>query len=210
MKASRLIHTGTLVVLCAIGSANTPAQQPAAGTPRPPAVVVPAGKPTVFLWPNGAPGSEARKDEQKPSRARRSSTSIILRYRVPATQGDQHRRRHDRRSRRRAHEPVDHARGFNPAQALADKGIAAFVLKNRLQSSGTSSTSKGSPTCSAPSRSVRSRAAEWGVDPNRIGAARILCRRRAGRAGRDSERSRASQTRPIRSSASARVRTSRC
>src|SRR4051794_40746172 len=26
-------------------------------------VVVPPGKPTVILWPNGAPGSEARKDE---------------------------------------------------------------------------------------------------------------------------------------------------
>ena len=53
-------RTPFLFLLCAIGSANTPAQQPA---PRPPAVVVPAGKPTVFLWPSGAPGSEARKDE---------------------------------------------------------------------------------------------------------------------------------------------------
>ncbi|HUP38649.1 MAG TPA: hypothetical protein VM115_00905 [Vicinamibacterales bacterium] len=38
------------------------AQQPSAGTAKP-TVVVPAGKPTVLLWPNGAPGSEARKDE---------------------------------------------------------------------------------------------------------------------------------------------------
>ncbi|HET9468699.1 MAG TPA: hypothetical protein VFO48_09815 [Vicinamibacterales bacterium] len=44
----------------------TAAQQQRGGgadAPRPPAVVVPAGRPTVFLWPNGAPGSEARKDE---------------------------------------------------------------------------------------------------------------------------------------------------
>src|SRR5690349_6366005 len=63
-----------LLALGAIGSGQAqtpaaPAQPPGAatgagrGAPPAPAVVVPPGKPTVILWPNGAPGSEARHDE---------------------------------------------------------------------------------------------------------------------------------------------------
>ena len=60
--------------------------------------------------------------------------------------------------------------GFNPAQALAEKGIAAFVLKNRLQSSGYVFDVEGLADMQRAVRVVRSRAAEWGIDPNRIGA----------------------------------------
>ena len=53
---------------------------------------------------------------------------------------------------------------------LADKGIAAFVLKNRLQSSGYKFDVEGLADMQRAIRVVRSRAAEWGVDPNKIGA----------------------------------------
>ena len=98
--------------------------------------------------------------------------------------------------------------GFNPAQALAEKGIAAFVLKNRLQSSGYKFDVEGLADMQRAIRVVRSRAAEWGVDPNRL-ASRFLGRWRAGGAGRASERSRTSRTQPIRSSGSAHARISR-
>jgi acetyl esterase/lipase len=60
--------------------------------------------------------------------------------------------------------------GFNPAQVLAEKGIAAFVLKNRLQSSGYKFDVEGLADMQRAIKVVRSRAAEWGVDPNKIGA----------------------------------------
>ena len=45
------------------------AQAPTAPAPKPPAVVIPPGHPTIVLWPNGAPGSEARKDEPETIKA---------------------------------------------------------------------------------------------------------------------------------------------
>src|SRR5687767_9365732 len=59
------LQQATLILLLVTGvSRHTPAQQPASGpATAKPTVVVPPGKPTVFLWPNGAPGSETRKDE---------------------------------------------------------------------------------------------------------------------------------------------------
>ena len=140
------------------------------GTAKP-AVVVPAGRPTVFLWPNGAPGSEARKDEPEaikgetivnvhnpsiivflPRKAINTGVGMIV------APGGGH------SSLWIMHE------GFNPAQALAEKGIAAFVLKNRLQSSGYKFDVEGLADMQRAIRVVRSRSAEWGVDPNKIGA----------------------------------------
>lgn len=150
---------------------------PAAGTSRlparqasPPTVVVPPGAPTVVLWPNGAPGSEARKDEAEqvkgetvlnvhnpsvlvflPRKENTTGVGLIL------APGGGH------TSLWIMHE------GFNPAQALAQKGIATFVLKNRLQSSGYKFDVEGLADMQRAIRVVRTRAAEWGVDPNRIG-----------------------------------------
>ena len=61
--------------------------------------------------------------------------------------------------------------GVNPALALNEKGIAVFVLKNRLQSSGYTFDVEGLADMQRAIRTVRSRAAEWGVDPAKIGAA---------------------------------------
>jgi acetyl esterase/lipase len=127
--------------------------------------------PTVFLWPNGAPGSEARKDEAEGIKGEtvvnvhNPSIIVFLPRKEIATgvgiivaPGGGH------SSLWIMHE------GFNPAQVLADKGIAAFVLKNRLQSSGYKFDVEGLADMQRAIKVVRSRAAEWGVDPNKIGA----------------------------------------
>jgi endo-1,4-beta-xylanase len=132
--------------------------------------VTPAGKPTVVLWPNGAPGSEARKDEAEQIKGEtivnihNPSMIVFLPRKEISTgvgliiaPGGGH------SSLWIVHE------GFNPAQALADKGIAAFVLKNRLQSSGYKFDVEGLADMQRAVRTVRSRAAEWGVDPAKIG-----------------------------------------
>src|SRR4051812_23496258 len=71
MKVSKFALLAAVVTadIVSILAARVPAQQtttpPAAGRSgaAPATVIVPPGKPTVFLWPNGAPGSEARRNE---------------------------------------------------------------------------------------------------------------------------------------------------
>ncbi len=164
-----------------IGSQSTFAQQPSTApdsAPRGgggrggPPVVVPAGKPTVFLWPKGAPGSEARKDEAEVVKGETivnvHNPSIIVflpRKEINTGVGMIVAPGGGHSSLWIMHE------GFNPAQVLVEKGIAAFVLKNRLQSSGYKFDVEGLADMQRAIRVVRSRAAEWGVDPNKIGAA---------------------------------------
>ncbi|HMJ64174.1 MAG TPA: alpha/beta hydrolase [Candidatus Binatia bacterium] len=66
---------------------------------------------------------------------------------------------------------IDHE-GYNVAQWLSDQGIAAFVLKYRLARE-TNSTYKIQEHALADTqraiRLVRSRAAEWNIDPQRVG-----------------------------------------
>ena len=125
-----------LVLLVASMASHSLAQQAQPAGQTAATVVVPPGKPTVFLWPNGAPGSESRKDEperiQGETIVNVHNPSIIVFLPPKATStgvgmivapGGGH------TSLWIMHE------GFNPAQALAAKGIAAFVLKNRLESS---------------------------------------------------------------------------
>jgi endo-1,4-beta-xylanase len=61
--------------------------------------------------------------------------------------------------------------GVHPAAALNQQGIAVFVLKNRLQTSGYRFDVEGLADMQRAIRTVRSRAAEFGVDPAKIGAA---------------------------------------
>jgi endo-1,4-beta-xylanase len=145
------------------------AAQPTGQSPAP-AVVVPPGKPTVVLWPNGAPGSEARKDEPEQIKGETvlnvHNPSIVVflpRKEINTGVGLIVAPGGGHSSLWIVHE------GFNPAQALADQGIAAFVLKNRLQSSGYKFDVEGLADMQRAVRVVRSRAAEWGVDPAKIG-----------------------------------------
>jgi endo-1,4-beta-xylanase len=135
-------------------------------------------RPEVPLWPNGAPGFEGRKDEKEvrtvqksgeykvtnvhnptltvflPSKDKATGTAVVL------APGGGHRELW-----------VLHE-GENVAKWLNEHGIAAFVLKYRL------AREKGSPyklpdhalqDGQRAIRLVRSRAKEWGVNPDRVG-----------------------------------------
>jgi acetyl esterase/lipase len=63
--------------------------------------------------------------------------------------------------------------GYNVAEALRARGIAAFVLKHRLAREAGSTYKIEVESFADTERAVRlirSRSAEWGIDPNRIGA----------------------------------------
>lgn len=127
----------------------------------------------VPLWPNGAPGSEARRHEAEvardywvknihdpsvtvylPAPERATGAAVVV---VP---GGGHR------------ELVFKAEGEEPAEFLSGLGVAAFALKYRL------AREPGSPYAIEREaradvyralRLVRSRAGEWHVDPARVG-----------------------------------------
>jgi acetyl esterase/lipase len=138
-----------------------------------------AAHPAVPLWPAGAPGSEARKAE--PEKMAGSSVSNIhfptlTVYLPPKEQatgaavivapGGGH-----------ANLAIQHE-GWNVAQWLAEHGIAAFVLKYRLAKDNANPAGQPQPytvdrdalaDAQRAFRLVRSRAAEWGVNPKAIG-----------------------------------------
>ena len=131
----------------------------------------------VLLWPNGAPGSEGKTADETvrvnengehivsavhrpsitlylPSKDRATAAAVII---VP---GGGHRELW-----------MDHE-GFSVAGWLSEHGVAAFVLKYRLAREGGSTyTIEGTSLADLQRavRLVRSRASEWGVDPQRIG-----------------------------------------
>jgi acetyl esterase/lipase len=127
----------------------------------------------IPLWPNGAPGFESRRNEATIAKdywirnIHNPSVAVFLPPSEKATgaavvicPGGGHR------------ELVFKAEGEEPARYLNSIGVAAFVLKYRL------SREEGSPYSlqkhpredgQRAMRLVRSRAAEWGLDPNRIG-----------------------------------------
>jgi len=133
---------------------------------------MPSQPQVIHLWPNGAPGFENRRAEPEmaqsywvrnvhnpsltvflPPKERATGVAIVV---VP---GGGHR------------ELVFNAEGRDPAIYLSKLGIAAFALKYRL------SREPGSPYTIDDARQdvvramrlVRSRAAEWNIDPNRVG-----------------------------------------
>jgi acetyl esterase/lipase len=128
---------------------------------------------TVPLWPNGAPGSEARRAEPETARdywvanvhnpsltiyaadpKHRNGAAIVV---IP---GGAHKML------------VYEGEGVKAALALNRYGIAAFVLKYRLaREPGSTYTIEGTAAGDARRavRWVRAHAAEYGVDPNRVG-----------------------------------------
>ncbi len=135
--------------------------------------------PVIPLWPAGAPGSEARKNEPEkvvgqnvsnvhfptliaylPAPGRGTGCAVIV------CPGGGHRNL------------VLQKEGTDIARWLADHGLAAFVLKYRL--ARDAATPSGTPQpytverdaladAQRAIRLVRHRAAEWDVDPARIG-----------------------------------------
>ena len=167
--------------------------QPGNTTPGGPAVpTAPATESphpaSIPLWPEGAPGSEARKDEPENISYRQEADIVFpIVYNIhnpsitpflPASDkatgcavivapGGGH-----------MFHTIDRE-GYDVARWLADHGIAAFVLKYRL-ARDAANTAAGKPqpykTDNEPRadalravRLIRSRAAEWHVKPDRIG-----------------------------------------
>jgi len=135
-----------LLVACAGGAA---AQQP----PAPPLLQDPQ---TILLWPSGAPGALGQEDRDKPA---------ITIYMPPNTTG-----------------PLTaviiapggsytrlsmNLEGRAPANYLNTLGIAAFVLRYRLGPAYHHPIELGDMQRAI--RTVRSRAAEWHIAPDRIG-----------------------------------------
>ena len=135
--------------------------------------------PVVPLWLNGAPGSEARKDE--PEKKSGSNVNNVhfptLTVYLPAKEkatgaavvvcpGGGH-----------SNLAIQHE-GYNVAQWLADHGIAAFILKYRLARDAANPPGTPQPytverdalaDAQRAIRLVRSRAAEWSIRPNAVG-----------------------------------------
>ena len=131
----------------------------------------------LTLWPNGAPGSEGKAGLEKVrvtdggdhvvSSIHRPSITPYLPARSTATgaaiivaPGGGHRELW-----------IDHE-GYNVAQWLRERGIAAFVLKYRLaREEGSTYTIEGNALADIQRaiRVVRSSAAQWGLDTARIG-----------------------------------------
>jgi acetyl esterase/lipase len=131
----------------------------------------------VLLWPNGAPGALAAGGEESVrttdqgervvSNVHAPSLTVYLpkpgglKPAVIVVPGGGHRELW-----------TDHE-GHNVARFLADNGIAAFVLKYRLARAPGSSygiETHALDDLKRAIRSVRSRAAEWSVDPAKVGA----------------------------------------
>jgi acetyl esterase/lipase len=143
-------------------------------------VVSAAGTPPekLLLWPQGAPGAMAdggeetvrvtEQGERVVSNVHRPSLTVYLPKGRPAAArpavivipGGGHRELW-----------TDHE-GHNVARFLNDQGIAAFVLFYRLERAPNSTykvEGHALPDLQQAMRLVRSHAAEWGIDPSRVG-----------------------------------------
>lgn len=133
--------------------------------------------PVIELWPEGAPGSDGKtgkeavrvtpNNDHVVSNVHRPSIQAYLPSKGTATgaavlvmPGGGHRELW-----------MDHE-GYEIAQWLSGHGVAAFVLKYRLaRQEGSTYTIEGNALADAQRalRTIRSRSAEWGVDPARLG-----------------------------------------
>ncbi|UAK26492.1 alpha/beta hydrolase [Sphingomonas nostoxanthinifaciens] len=143
----------------------------AAGTAQ--AQGTPADHPTILLWPNGAPGAEAHHGEPEKvvdTYVRLVNDPSLTVYRADPTHangvgvvivpGGGHRML------------VWVNEGVQPARALNRAGITTFVLKYRLaRAEGSSYQIERDAAADARRavRWVRAHAADYGVDPHRIG-----------------------------------------
>jgi len=138
------------------------------------ALTATAAEPLVVpLWPNGAPGFEARRDE--PERIQGGSVynihnpsiTVFLPDKAKATgagvlifPGGGHR------------QLVYKSEGVEPARYWNEMGVAAFVLKYRLARETNSPYSlqiHPRQDAQRAMRLIRSRAADWGIESRRLG-----------------------------------------
>jgi endo-1,4-beta-xylanase len=167
----RAIGGLAVVAAAVLGAREGSAVTPASVTPTPP---VGAGTaPVVWLWPDGAPGSEARKRVPETpvngnlAGIHNPSLTVFLPDAGHATgdavvilPGGGHRFL------------VMEKEGFTIARWLAAHGVAGFVLKYRLAREPGSTYRVEVESLHDVQRAlrlVRSRAAEWKIDPARVG-----------------------------------------
>ena len=132
----------------------------------------------IFLWPQGAPGSEGKTAPETVEKNDKGQRNISTVHRPSITPflpeagkangaavlvipGGGHSKL-----------CFDHE-GTNLGEWLAERGVAAFVLKHRLAREKGSSytiTDHALPDTQRALRLIRSRAEEWSIDPARLGA----------------------------------------
>jgi len=155
MPTTRALLLSSFLVLCVTAHAEQP-----------------PGPSVIPLWEKGAPGFESRRDEPEqhqdwwyknihnpsltvflPPKAKANGTAVIV------VAGGGHR------------ELVFNPEGVEPAQYLASLGVTAFALKYRLfREPGSKYTiDNTAEDIRRAMRTVRARAVEWHIDPNRIG-----------------------------------------
>jgi acetyl esterase/lipase len=136
-----------------------------------------AEPPVIFLWPNGAPGSEGKtapeavrttpQGEHIISSVHRPSVTVYLPSKETATgaavviaPGGGH-----------SELWADHE-GFNMAAFLSNHGVAGIVLKYRLAREKDSTYTVEGDALADTQRAIRltrSHAADWGINPDRVG-----------------------------------------
>lgn len=132
---------------------------------------------TVALWPNGAPGSALRNSAET-VRLTEQGEHIVSNVHAPSI-GVYLPRRDNTTGAAVIVIPggghaelwMDHE-GVNVAKFLTDHGVAAYVLKYRLaRAPGSTYTVEGESLADVQRaiRLVRSRAAQWNLDPDLIG-----------------------------------------
>lgn len=134
---------------------------------------------SILLWPNGAPGSEGKTEDEKVTTNERNGEQIITGVHKPAivpylaapekntgvaviiAPGGGHR------------QLTITSEGYNVAKRFQAAGINSFVLKNRLaREQGSTYTIDGHALVDLQRaiRLVRSCAEEWKIDPAKVGA----------------------------------------
>ncbi|WP_263418268.1 alpha/beta hydrolase [Terriglobus albidus] len=129
----------------------------------PPAVAYPPGGPAtpttvpapMLLWPNGAPGAQGDADEDKPTLTAFIPAQNPTRAAVVVAPGGGY-----------THLATE-KEGTMFAQWLNAQGVAAFVLKYRLGPKYHHPIEIGDAQRAI--RTVRARAAEWGIDKGKVG-----------------------------------------
>ncbi len=132
----------------------------------------------ILLWPNGAPGSEGQTAEEAVERTASGERNVTQVHRPSLTpylpEAGQAKGVAIVIAPGGGHSKlcIDHE-GHNLARWLAERGVAAFVLKYRLcREKGSTYTLDGHAVgdMQRALRLVRSRAQEWRIDPAKVGA----------------------------------------
>jgi acetyl esterase/lipase len=132
----------------------------------------------ILLWPNGAPGSEGKTNDEMVRIYQPTGDHVVTSVNKPSITpylpaSDQATGAAVIVAPGGGHSELwmDHE-GYNVAQWLSEYGVAAFVLKYRLAKAANSTYTIDGDELADMQRAirlVRSRAGEWGVNPNRLG-----------------------------------------